>query len=102
MEFVQIPALLVYFGTPVFIVWWWTRPAVSGGLRPLWPVLAALGLWLLQAGVLLYSIAICLSGHCRPTPLEEQGPVVLLLIAYLAIGWLLWVMWKPRHYVRAS
>jgi hypothetical protein len=57
----------------------------------------ALGLWLLQAAVLLYFIAICISGHCTLTPLQEYGPVVLLVCAHIAIAWLLWHAWRQNR-----
>jgi hypothetical protein len=44
--------------------------------------------------VLLYFIAICMSGHCTLTPVEEIAPPVLLGVAYLAIAYLLWFAWR--------
>jgi hypothetical protein len=94
VEFIRLLALAVYFGTPVFIIYAWVRLAKSRSSEVAWPMATALGLWLLQAAVLLYFIAICLSGHCTLTPLEEIAPLVLLGIAYLAIAWLLWFAWR--------
>jgi hypothetical protein len=94
MEFIQILFLVVYLGTPFFIVYWWIRLARLSPRKAGWPLSAALGLWLLQAGVLLYFISICISGHCTLTPVEENGPVVLLVFAYFGIGGLLWFAWK--------
>jgi hypothetical protein len=94
MEFIQILVLGVYFGTPFFIIYRWIRLAVSGPGKLVWPMLIALGLWLLQAAVLIYSILMCVSGHCTLTPLQEYGPAVLLVCAYLGIGWMLWLAWR--------
>jgi heme/copper-type cytochrome/quinol oxidase subunit 1 len=96
VEFIQIIALVVYFGTPLFIVYAWVRLAKSHSREVAWPMATALGLWLLQAGVLLYFIAICISGHCTLTPVEENAPAVLLGVAYLGIAWLLWFAWRQR------
>jgi hypothetical protein len=94
VEFIQILVLVAYFGTPLFIVYSWVRLAKSPRRAVAWPMSTALGLWLLQAGVLLYFIAICLSGHCTLTPVEEIAPLVLLGVAYLGIAWLLWSAWR--------
>jgi hypothetical protein len=94
MEFIQILFFAAYFGTPLFIVYSWIRLARLRPRKAVWPMPVALGLWLLQSGVLLYFIAICISGHCTLTPLEEYGPVVLLVCAYIAIAWLLWRAWR--------
>ena len=61
---------------------------------------AALGLWLLQASVLGYFIGICITGHCTLTPLQENGPLVLVVCAYLGIGGLLWFAWWQHAQVR--
>lgn len=97
MEFFRILFLVAYFGTPLFIVYSWIRLARLRTRKAVWPMPLALGLWLLQAGVLLYFIAICISGHCTLTPLEENGPVVLLVCVYAAIGWLFWLAWWRRR-----
>lgn len=94
MEFIGILVLVAYLGTPLFIVYAWLRLAKSHAREVAWPMATALGLWLLQAGVLLYFIAICLSGHCTLTPIEEVAPLVLLGVAYLGIAWLLWSAWR--------
>jgi hypothetical protein len=94
VEFIQITALAVYFGTPLFIVYAWVRLAKSHPREVAWPMASALGLWLFQAGVLLYFIVICISGHCTLTPLEENAPPVLLGVAYLGIAGLLWFAWR--------
>jgi len=86
--------LVAYLGTPLFIVYAWLRLARSHPREVAWPMATALGLWLLQAGVLLYFIAICLSGHCTLTPVEEIAPLVLLGVAYVGIAWLLWLAWR--------
>jgi hypothetical protein len=91
MELLRWPVIAIYLGTPVFLVYWWARLATLRAGRRLWPMPVALGLWLAQAGVLFYFIAIGMSGHFRPTPLEEHGPVVLLIAAYVGIGWMLWL-----------
>jgi hypothetical protein len=94
MEFIQILFLVVYLGTPFFIVYWWIRLAKLSPRKVGWPMSAALGLWLLQASVLLYFISICISGHCTLTAVEENGPVVLFAFAYVGIGGLLWFAWR--------
>ena len=97
MEFLRLLVLVVYLGTPLLIIWCWWRFAAAGRGKPHWSMAAALGLWLLQAGVLLYFIAICMSGHCTLTPLQEHGPVVLLVGAYIGIGGLLWIAWRKNR-----
>lgn len=96
MEFVQILFLAVYFGTPVFIVYCWIRLKKRNPRRVAGLMLAALGLWLLQAGVLLYFLLICISGHCRLTKVEELGPLMLMGLAYAGIGALLWLASRLR------
>jgi hypothetical protein len=91
MEFLRWPVIAIYLGTPLLLVYWWVRLATLRAGRRLWPMPVALGLWLAQAGVLFYFIAIGMSGHFRPTPLEEHGPAVLLIAAYIGIGWMLWL-----------
>lgn len=88
MQVISYIVLAVYAATPLFLAYRWVRLAGAG--LPLWPMPAAIGLWLLQAAVLAYAILGCISGHCNPTALEQAGPVVLLVVAYLGIGWLLW------------
>lgn len=94
MEFMQILFLAVYLGTPILIVYSWFRLARSSRRKAVWPMPVALGLWLLQASVLLYFLAICISGHCTLTKAEKYGPVVLLVCAFLGIGGLLWFAWR--------
>jgi predicted transporter len=94
MQFIQMLVLAAYLGTPFFIVYCWIRFAKMSPGKVGWPMSLALGLWLLQAAVLLYAISRCVSGHCTLTPLEEYGPIVLVVCAYLAIGWLLWSRWR--------
>jgi hypothetical protein len=94
LEFIRILVLVAYLATPVFIVYAWVRLAKSHPRQVAWPMATALGLWLLQAAVLLYFIAICMSGHCTLTPVEEIAPPVLLGVAYLAIAYLLWFAWR--------
>ena len=96
MGFVQILFLVVYFGTPLFLVYWWIRLLRSSPRKAVWPMPVALGLWLLQAIVLGYFIAICITGHCTLTPLEENGPLVLFACAYVGIGGLLWFAWRQH------
>lgn len=96
MEFVQILLLAVYCGTPVFVVYWWIRLAKRNLRRVAGLMSAALGLWLLQAGVLLYFLLIGISGHCRLTKVEELGPLILMGLAYAGIGALLWLASRPR------
>jgi len=99
MEFIQLLVLAAYFGTPLFIVYCWIRFSRSGPGKVAWPMPVALGLWLLQAAVLLYAISRCVSGHCTLTPLEEYGPIVLLGCAYLTIVWLLWFTWRRSNII---
>jgi hypothetical protein len=54
-------------------------------------MLAALALWLLQAAVLVYSIGVCLSGHCRVSATQEYLVYALVLAAFIGIGILLWL-----------
>lgn len=93
-SFFQLLFLAAYFGTPLFILWWWVSLARSSRGKPMWLALGALGLWLLQVAVWLAVIIPCLSGHCRPTALQEYGPIVLTICAYAAIGAILWLAWK--------
>ena len=88
MAFLQLLFAVAYLGTPVALIGVWIGLARSG--RRVWPAPAAIGMWLLQAAVLAYFIGGCLSGHCTLTPLEEHGPVVLMVAAYLGIAALLW------------
>lgn len=91
MEFLRILFAVVYVGTPLFIVYRAVSLSRSAGGKSWWPMLVAMGLWLLQAAVLIYFVGVCISGHCTLTPLEEYGPVALMVGAYIGIGWLLWV-----------
>ncbi len=99
MIVIQILVLAVYFGTPLLIVYWWIRLARLKPRKAMWLMPVALGLWLLQASVLLYFISICISGHCTLTKMEEYGPAVLLVCAYAGIGWLLWFAWRQSAHV---
>lgn len=99
MIVIQILVLVVYFGTPFLIVYSWIRLARSNPRMVIWSMSIALGLWLLQAGVLLYFISICISGHCTLTAVEEYGPAVLLVCAYIGIGGLLWFAWRQGTHV---
>ena len=96
MAFFQGLFLISYFGIPVFILYRWIRIALSTHKSIVWSMAVALGLWLLQAAALIYSIAICLSGHCRVAPIQEYGVYALVVCAFIGIGALLWLSWR-RH-----
>ena len=87
MNLAALPVLIAYFGTPFFCIFFWVRY----GRPAMWPMLAAIALWLLQAGVLIYSIAICLSGHCQVAKTWEYMVYGLMAVAYIGIGILLWL-----------
>jgi hypothetical protein len=82
-----IPVLAVYFGTPLLIIYFWVR----FGRPAMWPMLSALGLWLLQAAVVIYSIMLCISGHCRVSAVQDYLVGALVLGAFIGIGILLWL-----------
>lgn len=96
MAFFQVLFLAVYFGTPAFIIYRWIRVALSSHKPVVWSMAIALGLWLLQATVLILAIFKCISGHCQVTPLEEYGTYGLMLCAYLGIGCVLWLTRRAR------
>ena len=80
---------VVYLGTPLLIIGWWIWLR-----RPAWPMATALGLWLLQFAVWAVMVLGCLGGHCRLSALQEYGPYALTVVAYVAIGALLWLAWR--------
>jgi len=91
MEFLQILFAVLYLGTPLFIVYRAVKLTRRAGGKSWQAMLVAMGLWLLQAAVLIYFVGSCISGHCMLTPIEEYGPLVLMAGAYIGIGWILWV-----------
>jgi uncharacterized membrane-anchored protein YitT (DUF2179 family) len=96
MTFAQILAACVYLGTPLVIVWRWIVVGMRFGTALVWPMLAALALWLLQAGAFFYAVFYCISGHCNPPPIPEITLYAIIGGAFLGI-FAMFVLSALRH-----
>jgi hypothetical protein len=90
LEPIRPLVLAAYLGTPLFLIFRWIRVAKAQPPRRVWPVPAALGMWLAQAALLAYVILMCVSGHCTP-PVAEPVLLAVMALAYAGIGWMLWL-----------
>ena len=94
MTLAQAIAVGVYFGTPLVIVWRWISVGRYLGRFMVQGMLIAMVLWLLQAGVLLGMIFMCIGGHgCNPPPIPEVVVYVIVGGAYLFILLLVALSW---------
>ena len=75
----QVIATAVYFGAPLAIIVRWVVVGRRFGTVMVWPMAAALALWLLQAGAVAYAVLYCIGGHCNPPPIAE-------VVLYSVIG----------------
>ena len=85
MTFAQVIATCIYLGTPLAIIWRWIVVGSRFQTVVVWQMLAALALWLLQAGVFFYAVLSCVSGHCNPPPLPEVFVTALVAGAFVGI-----------------
>jgi hypothetical protein len=81
----QLLATVVFFGTPLAIVVRWVVVGRRCGMAMVWPMAAALALWLLQAGAFFFAVLSCVSGHCNPPPMPEFVLLAVMGGAYAGI-----------------
>lgn len=81
----QLIATVVYLGTPLAILVRWIVVGRRLGTVMVWPMAAALGLWLLQAGAFAFAVLSCIGGHCNPPPISEPLLYALMGGAFLGI-----------------
>jgi uncharacterized membrane-anchored protein YitT (DUF2179 family) len=81
----QLIATVVYLGTPLAILVRWVVVGRRFGSVLVWPMAAALALWLLQAGAFAFAVLSCVSGHCNPPPISEPLLYALMGGAFLGI-----------------
>jgi len=81
----QYLAVTVYFGTPLIIVWRWIVVGRRFGRVIVWPMFAALLLWLLQASTFAAALLYCISGHCNVSPTTEFLVTAVIVGAFIGI-----------------
>ena len=96
MTFAQVIATCIYLGTPLAIVWRWIVVGLRFGTALVWPMLIALGLWLLQAGAFFFAVFSCIGGHCSPAPISEALLLTLMGGAFAGI-FAMFVLSALRH-----
>ena len=81
----QFIAVAVYFGTPLVIIWRWVVVGRRFATVIVWPMLAALLLWLLQASTFAAALLYCIGGHCNISSTTEFLVTAVIVGAFIGI-----------------